>query len=52
MRRDEDHTLRKVYKTVIPGEMERGTKEKEDGTTEHKMETCNPTILGKVGLLD
>ena len=52
MRRDEEHTLRKVFRTDIPGKRKRGTREKEEGTTEHKMETCNPTILGKVGLLD
>ena len=52
MRRDEEHPLRKVFRTDIPGKRKRGTSEKEEGTTENKMETCNPTILGKVGLLD
>ena len=60
MKRDEEHTLRKVMKNThwrkclgrIPGTRKRGTREKEDGTTENKMETCNPTILDKMGLLD
>ena len=52
IRRDEENTPRKVFRTDISGKRKRNTREKEDGTPENKMETCNPTIVGKVGLLD
>ena len=40
MRRDEEHILGKVFRTDIGP-----TREKEERTTENKMERCNPTIL-------
>ena len=54
IRRDEEHIgwgkcLGRMYQRK---RRDRGTREKEEGTTENKMETCKPTILGKVGLLD
>ena len=52
MRRAEDHTVRKVFRTDIPGKRKRGNRETEEGTTENKVETCNSTILRNVGLLD
>ena len=51
MRRDEEHTLGKVFKTDIPGKRKRGARKKEERTTENKKQAVD-SGLGNVRYLN